>query len=296
MSTHSSIVCGLGPEGAEQVLQRSYELARARDLSVVAVHAVDLPLALFHQVDAADLAAAREAALDRLGPSLAEAGGDARGRAALDRDLRVVPGPAARALLEAAEEAGAARLVLGEHHREGLTDLFRNTTRAVLSKAECPVWIQSGPVRPVRKILVAVDLAPEGRQAVALAREEALASGAELELVHVFQLPALGTAFGYSVPLPVSVVLEARETAQREFDRILDGFEWGDVAHRRELVDGDPRHELTERAAQADLVVLGTHGGGGFSHAVIGSVASHVIRSGRAPTLVFRLPHDDWTT
>jgi nucleotide-binding universal stress UspA family protein len=60
---------------------------------------------------------------------------------------------------------------------------------------------------------------------------------------------------------------------------------------------GSPAVEILELAeeAEADLIVVGTHGRRGVSRLVLGSVAERVVRHARIPVLVSRpgLPHDD---
>jgi nucleotide-binding universal stress UspA family protein len=43
-------------------------------------------------------------------------------------------------------------------------------------------------------------------------------------------------------------------------------------------------------AAQADLIVMGTHGQGTFKDAMMGSTARRVLRRSKIPVLVIRLP------
>jgi nucleotide-binding universal stress UspA family protein len=42
------------------------------------------------------------------------------------------------------------------------------------------------------------------------------------------------------------------------------------------------------KAEGADLIVMGTHGRTGLSHAFFGSVAEHVVRHSRVPVLTAR--------
>ena len=53
------------------------------------------------------------------------------------------------------------------------------------------------------------------------------------------------------------------------------------------LVDGDPKEVLVKVADEhaPSLLVLGTHGGGWVEREIIGSVAEHVLRSSRWPTM-----------
>lgn len=50
---------------------------------------------------------------------------------------------------------------------------------------------------------------------------------------------------------------------------------------------GEPAREILDRAAKlpADMIVIGTHGSGGFEHLVLGSVAEKVIRKAACPVL-----------
>ena len=61
------------------------------------------------------------------------------------------------------------------------------------------------------------------------------------------------------------------------------------------LLDGDPREVLLEAAdsREPSLIVLGTHGGGWMERELIGSVAEHILRSTRWPTLTVgpQVPH-----
>ena len=55
---------------------------------------------------------------------------------------------------------------------------------------------------------------------------------------------------------------------------------------------GNPVREIvsTAEGGAYDLVIMGTHGHGKFEEAIIGSVASEVIRTSAVPVLVVRLP------
>ena len=59
-------------------------------------------------------------------------------------------GHPAQVLLERAAVPDTSLLVIGAHRRRGLLDL-RSTAHLLMSRAECPVWVQEGPVREVRR-------------------------------------------------------------------------------------------------------------------------------------------------
>ena len=279
-----SIVVGIeDSELSDAAVQMAYRLAADRGMQVVPVHAGDLSTSWWDHLREEDLARGREATAERLSHRLASAGldpGDLR------ETLQVVAGPAATALVSEAERVAAELIVLGRHRREGVLDFLGDTARGVLMETGCPVWVQSGPPREVRTVLAAVDLSPAGRHCVALAREEARAHGAAVILLHCFEHPELGAVFGYPVPMPLALVRSSRQKEEQQFHQLVAHFDWSELEHEAVFVDADPRTEILER--DADLVVVGTHVRGGLRRAVLGSVASRVLRRSETPVLAFR--------
>lgn len=284
-----TIVVGVDAlDHSDQAVIAAFALAPRLGASVALVHATEVDNDMWLQIDPVGVQRAKDAAARRLEAALAKAG-----LVGLDvaRSLRVVPGEPTHALLELARESNAELIVLGAHRRSAPID-FGDVPRAVIARAQCPVLVQVGDPRPVKRILCAIDLGPGALSVLTLARDWALAHGAELTTLHAFVRPQLGFLLGYPVPFPAAMVDTAREAEEREFRRLLEPFDWRGVLHREVFYEADPASDLITEQDGYDLLVLGTHGRRGLESVLVGSVASAVLRGARRPVLVLRTRAD----
>lgn len=137
-----------------------------------------------------------------------------------------------------------------------------------------------------RSILCAVDFSPVSRRALEEASDLARRTGTSLAVIHVEAGPPVRREALFAPP-PRSVkhepgAHEALDAWVRDAETIA-GRPVGKLMHV-----GKPAEEIL-RAAEIgvhDLVVLGTHGRTGVAHAVMGSIAEHVVRHARVPVLV----------
>jgi nucleotide-binding universal stress UspA family protein len=139
---------------------------------------------------------------------------------------------------------------------------------------------------PVRTILHPADFSECSRPAFELACALARDYGARLVVIHVAQLPLLMPEGGVLVPSPV----DEAEGARVRLEQVRPADSRVGVRHR--LAEGDPAEEILKVAEeeQADLIVMGTHGRGGLSRLLMGSVAEGVLRQAPCPVLTVRAP------
>ena len=141
-------------------------------------------------------------------------------------------------------------------------------------------------MREIHKILVPVDFSEHSRRALEEAIVFAKTFGAELHLLHCYQLHPTGVE-PYGIVTPETFVHDLRMAA---FQRLS---EWRDkvIAHgirvQEHITAHYPPAEIVAMAERLgiDLIVMGTRGLSGFKHVLFGSVAERTIRTAPCPVL-----------
>jgi nucleotide-binding universal stress UspA family protein len=160
-------------------------------------------------------------------------------------------------------------------------------------------------------IVVGVDDSPGARKALAWAVAEARIRGAALTVVHVHKPDELNAPLYFPSehtgpgPLPgtaeepsaaeLETVLEAqevlREAGAARSGKLIDGLvgEAGTagVEVRSTVVENrHPADALVEMSSEADLLVVGTRGRGGFGGLLLGSVTHALVLHATCPVVV----------
>jgi len=205
-------------------------------------------------------------------------------------ESRVLSGTLPATLAEHAAESGASLMVVATHGRTGLSRwLLGSVSERLLRASPCPVLIaRGGPAEgqpQLRRLLVAVDLSEHSRHALHLAGEIAARLGAELEVLYVWAAPFYAADHHFDEGLFERI----RQSARAELDEFVSGAPLpAALALTARIVSGTPSACIAEQvqASQPDLLVLGTHGHGGFRRLVLGSVAEVTVRYASCAVLV----------
>jgi nucleotide-binding universal stress UspA family protein len=210
-----------------------------------------------------------------------------RVRAVLGREaewpVTVMTGGVARTVAAAADEWGAAMVVIGIGRHQVLDRLFGSETSVnIVAHSSVPViavpeWVTTLPTIAV----VGTDF---GGCSLAAARSavDCLALPAAMTLVHA--TPAFEPAL-----LDRDFVARCRDEVPRRFDSMLRELDARPgITVRTLTVAGQPAIEIlaTVEECSADLVVIGSHGSGIGDARRIGTVASRLLRAARCMVLI----------
>jgi len=204
----------------------------------------------------------------------------------VDEYLHVRPEPGAQALLEFAEHHRADVIVIGSHHHRRLFD-FGGTSRAVLARSPCPVWVEPTTAERFERVVAPIDLSVSSELVLDAAQTLGERYDVPVTVLHVFVPPAFaydpegGVAAG-----PSYVVDGLRDDERASLGKLVEEHDWKGVRVTTELAEGEPSTKIVELAGANDLIVMGTHGRTGLSRAVLGSCAYRVLKHGTGPMLV----------
>ena len=142
------------------------------------------------------------------------------------------------------------------------------------------------------RILAATDFSPASAPAVTEAIRIARETGAELLVVNAYESPGTMTFGPYvaSAGLYEEIESALRGGAEKGLRPLAEKARNAGVHVKAEVLTGVPSVAITEaaRARDADLIVIGTHGRGGFSRFLLGSVAQRVVATAACPVLTVR--------
>ena len=137
-----------------------------------------------------------------------------------------------------------------------------------------------------KTILVPHDFGTGSEHALTYAVDLAKALGAELVVMHAYEIPVIGFPDGALVATPelASRVLEGANTGLK---KAVDTHAGTGVPLRGLVKQGPTWQTIIETADEvgAGMIVMGTHGRHGLPRALLGSVAEKVVRAAHCPVL-----------
>jgi nucleotide-binding universal stress UspA family protein len=191
------------------------------------------------------------------------------------------------------ESERADTIVIGSRGVGGFAGLVLGSVGLALAgHAAGPVVVVRAPARTVYgMIVVGFDGSEYSEAALEYAFAQARLRGARLRAVYAWQMPTLSAyALGYSPVLEGLFEDEARTARQR----LAPWREkYPDVEVEESAVCDHPVPVLSNASRQADLVVVGSRGRGGFGSAVLGSVSHGVLHRAHCPVAVVRAGQEE---
>jgi nucleotide-binding universal stress UspA family protein len=136
-------------------------------------------------------------------------------------------------------------------------------------------------------IVVGIDGSGHSGRALEWAVREAAVRQAPLRVITVH--PPVASYLGRNIDQPQddAVSEKARTAARAQVEQILDRL--GETRPPRialDAISGSPAEELLRSAVDADLLVVGSRGSGGFARLVMGSVSSQVAHHAQCPVVI----------
>jgi nucleotide-binding universal stress UspA family protein len=145
----------------------------------------------------------------------------------------------------------------------------------------------------MNEIVVGVDGSDESRDALGWAVEEGRLRHVPVRAIHAWELPLIPTGVGLVPPAPdvVAELTSLAEGAQRLVATVVETVvgDAQDVAVDAVAIEGKPSQVLLDAAEEdAQMIVVGSRGHGGFTALLIGSVSEQVVRHAPCPVVVHR--------
>ncbi|MGV0834657.1 universal stress protein [Mycolicibacterium thermoresistibile] len=147
-------------------------------------------------------------------------------------------------------------------------------------RAESPEYTAEFARRPV---LVGIDGSASAERATAVAFEEASYRGVDLIALHAWSDEDVAD-------IPTLELSAVQQSAELVLSERLAGWQerYPDVNVDRRIVGDKPARHLVDASEDAQLVVVGSRGRGGFTGMLLGSVSRAVVNAATVPVIVAR--------
>jgi nucleotide-binding universal stress UspA family protein len=192
-------------------------------------------------------------------------------------------------IVETARSARSNLIMVGARGLGPVKELILGSvSHRILMHAPCSTMIIKAPLTQLRKILLPIEGREDAEAALQFLALQPFRSPVEVEVFAVWPQPQLSwpTTVGQSDLLEIQAIEEARERMKSITDRLTQ-MNIGNQAH---VGIGNPAYAILEqaKASQSDLIMMGTHGRGGLSRLLMGSVSHSVLHQAPCPVLIVR--------
>lgn len=262
---------------SDRAMQRAFDLARRQSLPVVVVTALDDAMP---EDMVADLHASAITKLERFAGSLGDG---------VEHRVVARVGDPTDEILGAVEEIEPTLLVMGVHRPRGFLDALRETTmQRIVRRTGCPVLLVRDTVdHEYKTVIAACDFSPASTSAMELA--DSFTETQTIRPIHALHVPysgMLGPTKSAKSELERAFQADARKLDAKWREGALPGK----LASDTEIVAGSPYSVIRQQVEKGgvDLICVGAHGRVGAAPAVLGSLATDLMRDAPCDLLIAR--------
>lgn len=214
-------------------------------------------------------------------------------------DVMIEVGDPADEIMRCARERDAVMIVMASKGRGAFGRLALGSVADRIARAsDVPVVV----IRPedalpdmsrplLRRLVVPLDGSERSLAAIPVAIDLARQLHASIKLVTIVDFgkaapPALAYGAAFSQELYDEIMAGVEGEARLMLDEVGGQLLEAGVSTSWEVLTGPPAEAIIEIAAPADLIVLTSHGRGGFKRWLLGSVAEKLVRHSPVPVVI----------
>lgn len=267
---------------SDRALERAVSLAEQHKARLVILNIIDedLPSSVQDRV--------RDATLKEMQSSLDRV----QGAEALSPSVEAIAGKDYRDILDHADAIAADLIVMGIHRNEaGNKPIAGTTMERVIRKGQQPVLVVPNRTQGIyKKVAVAVDFSAFSR--IAIRQALSLAPGAEFNAIHSYHVPFGGFQRGRETRNAYRDEHERTlaQLIEEELETLIGSASKPDIPFHKVVTQGETQSVIRSEVdrLQPDLLVLGTHGRVGLTHALLGSIAQSFLNNPPCDVLVVK--------
>ena len=138
------------------------------------------------------------------------------------------------------------------------------------------------------RIVAGVDGSPPSIAALRWAVHQAELTGGTIDAVIAWEFPVVGSSFGWAPTAPLDDTDYSELAAEALSAAVAEVSPPPKVSVHQVVVQGNAAQVLLNAAKDADVLVVGNRGHGGFADALIGSVSVRCLHHATCPVVIVR--------